>query len=633
MPEEDKNFSVWGFIKGFGKLLVGMLLLLQGLIGLVMMLLLIGVFVSFSNGISGAKPGAGPEIPKDAALLINPNGVLVEQAEYVDPFEVLIQDAYGVQEPTQIEAGDLAKVIRAATSDNRIKGIVLDLANLYIPTISASKAHYVAEAIDDFKTSGKKVYAVGDYYSQEQYLLASHADEIYMHDKGSVVFVGYGSYSVYMKSFLEKILVTPHVFRVGTFKAAVEPFMRDEMSEEAKVADRAFLGSMWTAYQKSVESARGLDAGAISNYADNFNEILRGANGDMGAAAKNARLVDQLLSRPEQLAAMTSIFGADKTGKSFKNVNYRTYLAATPKDRDGDAPNVAVVTASGTIIDGEAPAGVAAGGDTIAGYLKSALEDDEVKAVVLRVDSPGGSSFASEIIRDGVLALKQAGKPVVVSMGSLAASGGYWISAPADEIWASPTTVTGSIGIFAFFPTFENAAAHWGLNIDGVGTSSLSSLYATGLGPLEDDAADVFQQSVEDGYRDFLEIVAEGRNLDPAYVDTIGQGRVWIGEKAIELKLVDKLGDLDDAVAAAAALANLETYDRVEVLEEPTPFGAFFGSAAAKAMVALGFDESRTRATHSAIRKLVAQVENQARFLDEFNDPQALYARCLSCGR
>ncbi len=252
---------------------------------------------------------------------------------------------------------------------------------------------------------------------------------------------------------------------------------------------------------------------------------------------------------------------------------------------------------------------------------------------MLRVDSPGGSAFASEIIRDNVLALKQAGKPVVVSMGSLAASGGYWISAPADEIWAAPTTVTGSIGIFAFFPTFENAAAHWGLNIDGVGTSSLSSLYATGLGPLEENAADVFQQSVEDGYRDFLDVVAQGRDLDPTYVDTVGQGRVWIGEKAVELKLVDKLGDIDDAVAAAAALANLEEYDRVEMLEAPTPFGAFFGSAAAKAMVALGFNESKTRATHSAIRKLVAQVEDQAKFLGEFNDPQALYARCMSCGR
>ncbi|MGD9799009.1 MAG: signal peptide peptidase SppA [Parvularculaceae bacterium] len=630
MSEDENRNSVWSFIKGFGKLLIGILMVLQGILGLAVLLLFVGLFVGISDGFGGKKTVVS--VPKDAALLINPNGVLVEEAESEDPFELFIQEAYGADEPSQIEVGKLAHAIRAAAKDDRIKGIVLDLSQLYIPTISASKAHYLAGVIDEFKASGKKVYSVGDYYGQDQYLIASHADEIYMHDKGSLVLVGYGSYDAYMKSFLEKLLITPHVFRVGTFKAAVEPFLRDDMSPEAKEANLAFLGSMWTNYIASVEKARSLPAGSIDRFANSLGEILSASNGDFAQAALKYRLVDHLSSRPEQLAAMKEAFGEDDSGKSFKNISYAAYLHAIGPEKDGGDPNVAVVTAAGTIVDGEAAPGVAAGGDTIAGYLRRALEDDDVKAVVLRVDSPGGSAFASEIIRDEVLALKAAGKPVVVSMGSLAASGGYWISAPGDEIWASPTTVTGSIGIFAFFPTFEKAAQHWGLNMDGVGTTALSSLYATGVGPLEDNVADIFQQSVEDGYRDFLAVVAEGRNLEPAYVDSVGQGRVWIGETAQGLKLVDHLGDIDEAVAAAARLANLTEYDRVNIREEHSPFSMFFGEAAAKTAAALGIEKSKAQASRSLVRKAIATVEKELGFVDQFNDPNALYARCIVCG-
>jgi len=435
-----------------------------------------------------------------------------------------------------------------------------------------------------------------------------------------------------MKSFLDKLLITPHVFRVGTFKAAVEPFLRDDMSPEAKEANLAFLGTMWDAYVSSVEKARNLPAGSVGQFANNLNEILQGTHGDFAEAALQYKLVDHLSSRPEQLAALKAVFGEDDSGKSFKNIQYAAYRNAIGPAKDGGDPNVAIVTAAGTIVDGEADPGVAAGGDTVAANLKKALEDDNVKAVVLRVDSPGGSAFASEIIRDGVIALKEAGKPVVVSMGSLAASGGYWISSPGDEIWASPTTVTGSIGIFAFFPTFEKAAEHWGLNVDGVGTTALSSLYATGVGPLEDNVADIFQQSVEDGYRDFLSVVAEGRGLTPEYVDSVGQGRVWIGKMAQELKLVDNLGDIDAAIAAAARLANLEKYDAVKIREEQSPFAIFFGEATAKTMAMLGVEKSKAAASTSLVARAISTVEKEVAFFDQFNDPNALYARCVVCG-
>lgn len=631
VAEEENRPSVWGFVKGFGKLIIGILLVLQGIVGLVMVLLLIGLFSGASNFIAGGTgPAAG--VPNEAALVINPNGVLVEEAEPVDPFEQAFQQVYGAEEPSQIEVGEVARAIRNAATDNRIKGIVLDLGSLYIPEISASKAHYLAATLDEFKKSGKKVYAVGDYYTQEQYLLASRADEIYLHDKGSLVLVGYAAYDGYVRSFLEKILVTPHVFRVGTFKAAVEPFLRDDMSPEAKEANLAFLGSMWSAYKSSVEAARGLQTGAVDRFSNDFNTVLRESKGDLAKAALNAGFVDKLANRIEQKKALVEAFGESNDEPGYKSVELSTYLAAIGHEKDGKAPNVAIVTAAGTIVEGEATPGTAAGGDTVAANLKKALKDDQVKAVVLRIDSPGGSAFASEIIRDGVLELKEAGKPVVVSMGSLAASGGYWIAAPGDEIWASPTTVTGSIGIFAFFPTFERAAEYWGINVDGVGTTNLSSIYAAGLGPLEENIADMFQQSVEAGYRDFLDVVADGRGLEPDYVDSVGQGRVWIGEQAKGLKLVDKLGDIDEAVAAAAERAGLTEYDRVRIREEMSPFKLFFGKTAVKALKFAGFDAGQARKSQPVLRKLIGAVEKKARFFNEFNDPGALYVRCMTCG-
>ncbi len=630
VSSDSQNFSVWGFIKGFGKLLIGLLLVLQGIIGLVVLILFVGVISAAMNGVAGSKD-AGVKVPDGAALVLNPNGVLVEQSENVDPFEQALQEAYGANEPSQIEVHDLVRVIREAKDDKRIKAIVLNIGRLSVPASSASKVHYLAAELDAFKESGKEVIAVGDYYSQEQYLLAARANKIYLNDYGNVVLYGYGRYGTYLKSFLEKLKITSHVFRVGTFKSAVEPFLRDDMSEEAKEANIAYLSVLWDAYASSVEEARGLQSGAVKNYADNLGEIMRSSQGDFAKTALDYGLVDELKSRQDQLALLKETFGEDKDGKSFKRISYRDYLKSLGDIEDGDAPNIAIVTAAGTIVDGEAPEGAAAGGDTVAKYLKKALDDDDVKAVVLRVDSPGGSAFASEVMREGVLALQEAGKPVVVSMGSLAASGGYWIAAPGDEIWAAPTTITGSIGIFGFFTTFEQAAGEFGVYVDGVGTSELAPLLATGIGPLPEAGRDIIQQSIENGYERFMGVVGEGRELDRDYVDSIGQGRVWIGETAKELKLVDNLGSFDDAVAAAARLAKLEKYDRVEMYEEVNPFEKLFSTSAANAMKAVGLDETYARKRQSALRKLVASAEEKVEFFSEFNDPNAAYARCLGC--
>lgn len=630
MSEHNSNVTVWGFIKGFGKFLIGSLLVLQGIIGLVVLLAVVGIMTNVANGLGGNNDKVTVAIPDEAALVLNPNGILVEQAESVDPFQVFIEEAYGVDEPGQIEVHDLVRVIRNAATDKRITGLVLDLGNLQASSSSASKLHYVSDEIKKFKESGKKVVAIGDFYSQEQYLLAANADEIYMNDYGNLVIFGYGRYSTFVKSFLEKLKVTSHVFRVGTFKSAVEPFLRDDMSEEAKEANRAYLNVLWETYQTSIEEARGLPAGTIDNYANNLGDIMRGVNGDFAQAALQSKLVDGLISRADQQTKLIDYFGKDSDGDSFKNVGFKRYLASMKAKEDGKAPNIAVITASGVIVDGEAPAGQAAGGDSIASKLRKARKDDKVKAVVLRVDSPGGSAFASDIMRDEILALKKDGKPVVVSMGSLAASGGYWISADADEIWAAPTTITGSIGIFGYFNTFEQTASEIGIYVDGVGTSSLSPILATGIGPLPDSVSDIIQQSVENGYDRFLTVVGDGRGLEKSYVDEVGQGRVWIGERAKELKLVDKLGSYDDAIASAARLAELDKYDVVEMEEDSTPFEKFISGFSSQASLMFGSDTIE-RTAKSPVGKLVKAAQDQLVFFEQFNDPNAAYARCLSC--
>lgn len=630
MSEHGSHFTVWGFIKGFAKLVIGFLLLLQGLIGLVVLLLFVGVLVSVTNGVAGNKEErVSLSIPDGAALVLDPNGVLVETAEETDPFEAIIQDAYGVDEPGQISLHEVVRAIRAAKDDKRIQGLVLDLGKFGAAPSSASKLHYLADEIRAFRESGKKVVAVGDFYSQDQYLLAAEADEIYMNDYGNLIIYGYGSYGTYVKSLLEKLKITSHVFRVGTFKSAIEPFIRDDMSPEAKEANLGYLSVLWRDYVTAVESARELQPGAIETYANNFGALLSNAEGDMAKTALDAGLVDGLLSRAEMNQKLVDTFGADKEGKSFKKVGFERYVSSVDRGGDDADPNVVVITAAGVIVDGEAPVGEAAGGDTIAALLKKAREDEDAKAVVLRIDSPGGSAFASDIIRDEILALKAAGKPVIASMGSLAASGGYWIAASADEIWAAPTTITGSIGIFGYFNTFEQTASEVGVFVDGVGTTELSPILATGIGPLPANAADIIQQSTENGYDRFLTIVGEGRGLDKTYVDSVGQGRVWIGEKALELKLVDKLGGYDDAIKAAAERAGLEKWDVVDYRETRTPFEIFLGNLSSQALAKVKLRE-QNRAS-GVVTKALNAAEKQAAFFESFNDPNAIYARCLSC--
>ena len=625
--------GAWGVLRTIGRFVLTASLIVQSILFFLILVMIGSVFVA----IAGASKQADVRVGNGVALVLNPKGVLSEVAPENDPFAQGLSEVFGGG-PADVSVHDLVRTVRAATTDDRIDALVLDLGGLYVPSIYASKAYYLADAIEGFREAGKRVVAIGDAYTQEQYLLASEADTILMHDYGQVFILGYGSYRQYYKSALDKLRVTNHVFRVGTYKSALEPYLRDDMSEAAEVANRAFLDVLWGRYGERVEQNRGLERGAIDRFGTAMPDLLAAAGGDFARLAQEQGLVDQLMGRAGQLAFVRDIVGPgdEEEDEAFAQVGYQRYAEAIPVEKDRpNVDDVAVVTVAGTIVDGEASDGVA-GGDYVAARLREAREDDDVRAVVLRVDSPGGSAFASEVMRDEVLQLKAAGKPVVVSMGSLAASGGYWISAPADRIFASPTTVTGSIGIFGYLPTFEDTLGELGVQTDGVGTTPLAAITAAGLGPLPEEAEALFQLSIEQGYDRFLTIVGQGRNMSKRQVDQVGQGRVWIGQTAATNGLVDQLGDLDDAVVAAAELAGLEEYDVIGLTEPKTTLERFLEGLSASAQV-VGLTKAPDEPApfsgraRGPLQDLSQAALAEARFLASFNDPNATYARCVGC--
>ncbi len=453
-----------------------------------------------------------------------------------------------------------------------------------------------------------------------------------------VLLEGFGRWRNYYKEGLDRYGIEMHVFRVGEYKSAVEPYLRNDMSPEAKEMAQDFYGDLWRGYLADVSAARKVDPGYITAAIDAMPERLRAAGGSMAKMALETKLVDKLAQRDEVRKRMIELVGADAEKKTFRQIGVEAYLQAKGGDRTGVATRgkaVAVVVARGSILDGTQPAGTI-GGDSTARLLRRAREDDAVKAVVLRVDSPGGSVFASEIIRRECELVRQAGKPLVVSMGSVAASGGYWISTASDEIWAAPETITGSIGIFGLFPTIDVPLARYlGVHTDGVGTTRFSDVLRPDR-PMDPAVADVFQQAINEGYEEFLSRVAQARKMPREQVDRIARGRVWSGEDAKGLGLVDQLGGLDQAIESAAKRAKLEKGYRVWYVEKEKSFRErLMSMLAARVLdvaVAAGWvsepsPSASARSVAGRLRDLRADVER----LSRWNDPRGIYAHCL-CG-
>lgn len=586
-------------------------------------LIIIFIFVGISN--SG---GGKPSVKDNSALILNLAGNIVVQKTWIDPAEKFLQEALGQgRDAPEILLNDLVEVIESAAEDNRIKTLVLKLDQF--GGGGMDKLRQVGDALQVFKASGKPIYAIGDYYGRPQYYLASHADNVYVHPMGALLMEGYTRYGTYYKDALEKLKVSTHVFKVGKFKSAVEPFLRNDMSDEAKLANEAWLNELWRMFKEDVSGSRGFDS---SNFDETFDSLLskfEAVDGDFAQYAMTNNWVDGLRTRDEFNQEMIELLGKGEEDNSYNSVSFDGYLELiTPSFPIPNTSNnqVAIIVAKGTILDGRQDPG-AIGGDSTAELLRKARMDENVKAVVLQVDSGGGSAFASEVIRREVDLIKEAGKPIVASMSSVAASGGYWISVSADRIFAEPSTITGSIGIFGMLNTFEDSFAYLGVNSDGVATSELN-----GISPdreLSDGYKALLQMNIERGYERFISLVARERGMSLEEVDAIAQGRVWVGTQALEIGLVDELGSLGAAVAHAAQLAELETYEETYIerqLSEDEQMWANLLNNASGLFKGLSVDYQP-----SALQKIANDLNKKASVITELNDPMASYVLCLEC--
>ena len=566
-----------------------------------------------------------PRVPAKAALLVAPEGQLVEQLTG-EPLERAFQEARG-QERAETLLWDLTDAIRAAATDSRIQVLALDLEKF--ETGTQPSLEELAAALREFRASGKKVIAYGSELTQERYYLAAQADEIYLDPMGFVLISGYDRYRTYLKDALDKLGVAINVFRVGNFKSAVETYTRTNMSPDDREESLSYLGALWSNYQQAITRARRLPGDALARYVDTLAKTVPAARGDAAQVALRAGLVTAVKTRLEAEQRIKAIVGEDDTSGSFKSVSaldYARIARAQKKIRADGKPRIGVIVASGEILDGDQPPGTI-GGESTAHLIREARLDKDVKAVVLRVDSPGGSVMASEAIYRELLALRATGKPLVVSMSGYAASGGYYISAPADEIWSSPATLTGSIGIFAIIPTIDKTLGKVGVSVDGVGTTPLSGQLRIDR-PLGDEARTLLQSQIDRGYQEFLARVAAGRKKTAEQIDSIAQGRVWAGSDAHRLGLVDHLGSFNDAVKAAAHRAKLTDY-ATEFIEPELSWAQALALQLRSRVVRMLFHASRDEVALSELAQRFDPVTREVAILSRFSVPDRLYAYCF----
>jgi len=596
------------FLGKVWRLLVGVK---DGLVLIVMLLFFGGLFAALS-----ANPHAGSAA--SGALLLDLSGGISEQPAEADPFALLS----GSSVTKEFRLRDLVHAIETAASDARVKAVALDL-DIFTGGGHAALSD-VGEALDKVRKAGKPVIAYATGYGDDSYLLAAHASEVWLNPLGGVLIAGPGGTGLYYKGLLDKLGVTANVYRAGTYKAAVEPYTRNDMSPESREANQALAGVLWENWQQEVKRAR--PKAQVSDYVAAPLQRIAAANGDMAKAALAAGLVDRIGDRTafgKRLAAIVGTPDEDEPG-SYEAIRYNAWVSANPA---GDAGGqIGVVTVAGEIVDGFAGPGTA-GGESVAANIHNGLRDKDLKALVVRVDSPGGSVLASERIRQAVLDAKATGLPVVISMGSVAASGGYWVATAGDHIFAEPSTITGSIGVFGILPSFQGTLAKLGVGADGVKTTPLSGEPDLLRGP-SPEAGALIQIGVDGVYRRFLSLVSTARKLPVERVDRIAQGRVWDGGTARQLGLVDSFGSLDDAVAEAARRAKLDpkTATTVWLEKEPSFFEKFFSDAATS-------DEEQTsrdvfsRAAARPQLLLMRALHDARRILAG----PALQARCLEC--
>ncbi|MEL5238515.1 signal peptide peptidase SppA [Serratia bockelmannii] len=600
----------WRLLNFIRELILNLFLVLLILVG-------VGIYLSFQSSSTSTAPARG-------ALLVDLSGVVVDQPSVNNRVRQWGRELLGASSSRLQENSlfDVVDSIRKAKDDKNITGMVLQL-NDFVGADQPS-LRYIGKALREFRDSGKPIFAIGDSYNQTQYYLASYANKVYLSPQGAVDLHGFATNNLYYKSLLDMLKVTTNIFRVGTYKSAVEPLIRDDMSPAAREADSRWIGGLWQNYLETVAANRQLTPQQLFPGAAGVLSGLQAAGGDTARYALDNKLVDELASRTAIENQLVKTFGWDKQVNDFNAISIYDYQ---PKPDANQGGKIAVVFANGAIMDGpQTPGNV--GGDTTAAELRQARLDPAIKAVVFRVNSPGGSVSASEVIRSELAAVRAAGKPVVVSMGGMAASGGYWVSTPADYIIASPSTLTGSIGIFGIINTYEKTLDTLGVHTDGVATSPLADIAVTKALPQE--FSQMMQLNIENGYKNFLDLVAKSRKMTPQQVDQIAQGHVWLGSDAKANGLVDQLGDFDDAVKKAAELAKLQQWQ----------LDWFVDTQSLSDMVLSQFGVSIHAMLPAAIQAMLPAplasvanaVKEQPGLFNNLNDPQNRYAICLTCG-
>lgn len=559
--------------------------------------------------------------PRDAILKLTLSGDIVEESRHDPGFDRYLEEYLGLdQKPYKLLLRDILYTIENAATDESITMILLDLKN--IGRISLDQTQVIGQALHEFKKSGKKVIAAEDFYTQKQYLLASFADTVILNPMGGVDIHGFGSYPLYFKSFLDKMRVNYHIFRVGTYKSAIEPLTRNDMSPEARYQNQKWLDDLWAIYSETIASHRGLKKSDITDYVENISSNLLVTGGDTALLAINSGLVDKLLTRNElaEFLITENNQGLDEEPIMVSSLRYQENINSYAITESEDNDTIAVIVAEGNIVGGKQPPGII-GSETLTEKIREAKTDINVKGLVIRINSGGGSAFSSEVIRQELLAFKKSGKPVVISMGEVAASGGYWIAADADRIIAAPTSLTGSIGIFGAIPTFERSLEYLGIHSDGVGSTSLSA----GLNlaqPLSEPIKESIQLSVDYGYDRFLTIVAGGRNMDKASLSPIAEGRVFSGNEALQVGLIDQTGYLDDAIEEAAELAGISDYT-IRYIEKQGTFSDMFFERFTEALADASPHHIILPETLQRLLKSLLQDHDPSLLID---DPQGIYA-------
>ncbi|MFP3029230.1 MAG: signal peptide peptidase SppA [Arsenophonus sp.] len=565
------------------------------------------------------------------ALVVDLQGVIVDQVSITNPLRKISRELFGSSSNIMKENSlfDIVNIIRRASYDNKITGIVLQLDNLI--GSDQPSLQYIGKALTEFKRTGKPIYAVGNSYNQLQYYLASFANYIYMSQQGNIGIYGFSTNKLYYKTLLDNLKINRHIFRIGTYKSAVEPFISDDMSPEAREADKIWIGSLWQHYLSTVAQNRKTMPENIFPGADKLIEKMKRVNGDSAQYAVKQKLIDHIFTGALIEKELSKKFGWNDKDQCFNYISIYDYANEQPQqsqlmqqNKSDDQPgNIAVIIAKGAIIDGQQKPGLVGSETTVAQIRKVRLNPD-IKAIILRVNSPGGSLTASEAIRNELVAARDANKPIVVSMGGMAASGGYWISTPANYIFASPTTLTGSIGIFGVINTFERSLDTIGVHTDGVSTTPLADISATK--GINKQFSDLMQITIENGYHTFLKYVSHARHKTLAEIDKIAQGRVWVGSDALQNGLIDNLGDFDDAVNKAAELAKIST----PLLEWIQPEHSFIDQLILELNSS---DEAMMPNTLQLLlpQKIANKLQQQIKFYQHMNDPQNRYAFCLNC--